>query len=79
MYRSLMRTKIPTLLLILALAALACDVASRTRLLRAQGSPTVYINGYSTRVDSGGKPLVIKGTQVIAFSCADEACYVLSQ
>lgn len=72
-----MRIYIP-ILLITVLAVLVCDIEIRIRPVHAQSSPTVYLNGLSTR-EYGNPPIVIKGGEVIAFSCAGETCYVLSK
>jgi hypothetical protein len=78
MRHSNMRNHISAVLLMLALAVLVCDIVIRSRPVHAQSPPTVYIDGFSSR--SGfAKPLPIKGRDIVAFSCANEDCYVLSK
>jgi hypothetical protein len=74
-----MRKSIPVVLLLLALAALVCDIMIRSHTVHAQGSPTVYIDNVAHRFGKQHDELTIKGTQIVAFSCADGHCYVLSK
>ena len=73
-----MRNQMSVLLLILVLAAVICDITIHVRPVRAQSSPTVYIDQIFNAV-SVRKPVVIKGNEIVAFSCANEYCYVLSK
>jgi hypothetical protein len=74
-----MRKSIPVVLLLLALAAFVCDIMIRSRPVHAQSSPTVYIDNVAHRFGKQHDELTLKGTQIVAFSCADGHCYVLSQ
>jgi hypothetical protein len=74
-----MRKSIPVVLLLLALAAFVCDIMIRSRPVHAQSSPTVYIDNVAHRFGKQHDELTIKGTQIVAFSCADGHCYVLSK
>jgi hypothetical protein len=66
-------------LLLLALAALVCDSMFRSHPVQAQSSPTVYIDNAAHRFGKQHDELTTKGTQIVAFSCADGHCYVLSK
>ena len=74
-----MRKSIPVVLLLLVLAAFVCDIMIRSRPVHAQSSPTVYIDNVADRFGKQHDELTIKGTQIVAFSCADGHCYVLSK
>jgi hypothetical protein len=78
MRHSNMRNHISVVLLMLALAVLVCDTVIRSRPVHAQSSPTVYINQFST-LNSMEKPLAVRGRDIVAFSCVDQSCYVLSK
>jgi hypothetical protein len=74
-----MRNYILGVLLLLVLVAVVCDILIHSRPVHAQTSPTVYIDNVAHRFGKQHDELTIKGTQIIAFSCADGHCYVLSK
>ena len=74
-----MRNHISVVFLTLVLAALACDIMIHSRTVHAQNPPTVYIDNVAHRFGKQHDELTIKGTQIVAFSCADGHCYVLSK
>jgi len=69
----------PMVLLGLVLTALVCDVILRSRPVHAQTPLTVYIDSAPHHFKERHDTLVLKGTQVIGFHCADGSCYVLSK
>jgi hypothetical protein len=77
MRHSNMRNHISAVLLMLAVAVLVCDIVIRSRPVHAQSSPTVYSDQFST-LNSMGKPLPVRGRDIVAFSFVDQSCYVLS-
>ena len=74
-----MRNHIPVMLLLLVLVALVCDILIHAHPVLAQGTPTVYIDNVAHHFGKQHDELTIKGTQIVAFSCADGHCYVLSK
>jgi hypothetical protein len=74
-----MRNHIPVMLLLLVFVALVCDILIHSHPVFAQSSPTVYIDNVAHRFGKQHDELTIKGTQIVAFSCADGHCYVLSK
>ena len=74
-----MRKHIPALLLGLVLMALVCDMMLHSRPAHAQTPLTVYIDSAPHHFKERHDTLVLKGTEVIAFQCADGSCYVLSK
>jgi hypothetical protein len=59
--------------------ALACDIVIQSHQVHAQNSPTVYIDNVAHHFGKQHDELTIEGTQIVAFSCADGHCYVLSK
>jgi hypothetical protein len=74
-----MRNHIPVVLLLFVLVTLVCDILIHSRPVLAQTSPTVYIDNVAHHFGKQHDELTIKGTQIVAFSCADGHCYVLSK
>jgi hypothetical protein len=74
-----MRKHIPVLLLGLVFAMLLCDMILRSLAVHAQAPLTVYIDSAPHHFKERHDMLVLKGTQVIGFHCADGSCYVLSK
>ena len=70
---------LPVVLLLLVLVALAFDIMIQSHQGHAQNSPTVYIDNVAHHFGKQHDELTIKGTQIVAFSCADGHCYVLSK
>jgi hypothetical protein len=70
---------IPVVLLVLVLAALVCDTILHSRPVQAQSPLTVYIDSAPHHFKERHDTLVLKGTAVIGFHCADGSCYVLSR
>ena len=70
---------IPMLLLGLALTALVCDVILHSRPVHAQTPLTVYIDSAPHHFKERHDTLVLKGTEVIGFQCANGSCFVLSK
>jgi hypothetical protein len=74
-----MRSYLSSALLFLLLLAVISDIVVRSRPVHAQGSPTVYVNAFST-IAAQLKPFKTQGSEVIGFSCSgDHTCYVLSK
>ena len=74
-----MRKHIATLLLSVVLVALACDMMLHSSPVHAQSPLTVYIDSAPHHFKERQDTLVLKGTEVIGFHCADGSCYVLSK
>jgi hypothetical protein len=74
-----MRKHIPLLLLAVVLSALVCDMILHSRPVHAEAPLTVYIDSAPHHFKERHDTLVLKGTQVIGFHCADGSCYVLSK
>jgi hypothetical protein len=74
-----MRNHIPVVLLLFVLVTLVCDILIHSRPVLAQTSPMVYIDNVAHHFGKQHDELTIKGTQIVAFSCADGHCYVLSK
>jgi hypothetical protein len=74
-----MLKQVPALLLGLVLTALVCDMMLHSRPAQAQAPLTVYIDSAPHHLKERHDTLVLKGTQVIGFHCADGSCYVLSK
>ena len=70
-------TRLSVVLLIAVLAALVGDLSLRTT--HAQTSPTVYLDAIPHHFKERHDKVVIQGTDVIGFHCADGSCYVLSK
>ena len=70
---------IPAILLGLVLAALAGDMILHSRSVHAQSPLTVYIDSAPHHFKERHDTLVLKGTEVTGFHCADGSCYVLSK
>jgi hypothetical protein len=74
-----MRNHIAVVLLLFVLVALVCDILIHSHPVHAQNSPILYVDNVAHHFGKRHDELTIKGTQVIAFSCADGHCYVLSK
>ena len=74
-----MRKHIPIMLLLILLAALVGDMILHSRSVYAQTPLTVYIDSAPHHFKERHDTLVLKGTEVIGFHCADGSCYVLSK
>jgi hypothetical protein len=74
-----MPNHIPVVLLLCVLVALVSDILIHSHPVHAQNSPTLYVDNVPHHFGKQHDELTIKGTQVVAFSCADGPCYVLSK
>jgi hypothetical protein len=74
-----MHKHIPALLLVLVFTALVCDLILHSRPVHAQTPLTVYLDSAPHHFKERHDTLVLKGTEVIGFHCADGSCYVLSK
>ena len=74
-----MRKHMPVLLFSLMLVAVACDLILHSRPVHAQAPLTVYIDSAPHHFKERHDMLVLKGTEVVGFQCADGGCYVLSK
>lgn len=74
-----MAKHLPAILLGLVLAALAGDMILHSRPVHAQSALTVYVDSVPHHLKERHDTLVLKGTEVMGFQCADGSCYVLSK
>ena len=74
-----MRNNILAALLLLALAALVCDLLVRIRPVQAQSPLTVYVERVPHHFKASHDDVVLKGSAVIGFHCADGSCFILSK
>lgn len=71
---------VSVVLLSLVLVALISDILVRSRSVYAQSSlPPLYITQAPRRAGENGKSVMVKGREVIGFSCEPATCYILSK
>jgi hypothetical protein len=71
-----MRSHLSIVLLLFVLVALVWDIAIRSQPVHAQNTHKVYIDNVDN--NSGQHELNVKGGEVLALSCNENTCYVLS-
>jgi len=71
-----MRNHLSIVLLSLVLIALVWDIAIRSQPVHAQNVHKVYIDNVVNNLDQ--HELNVKGGEVLALSCTENNCYVLS-